>query len=195
MAAHFDSATLKSLPIKQYASIRPTLKSGDLFFASGDYAISKTIQMVTKSPWSHVGVILRWTEFNRVLLLESVEDMGVRIAPVSKYLTDYGNGKPYKGRIAFARFADMKPAILDGVTQFGLDELTRPYDQGEIVKIATRVALGLGKKVRDREYICSELVYECFAAGGKDIPYNKKGFISPEDVWADPTLKLLDRVQ
>jgi len=78
-----DIDRLKSV---SYEEIRATLKSGDLIFASGDYLVSKAIQKVTHSPWSHVAIIIRVEEIDRILLLESVEDMGVRIVPLSKYL-------------------------------------------------------------------------------------------------------------
>ena len=75
-----------------------------------------------------------------------------------------------------------------------MNELTRPYDKGEIAKIIARIALGRGKPKRDREYICSELVCECFANAGKEFAYNPKGFISPEDVWRDEKVRMISRV-
>ncbi len=152
------------------------------------------IQKITASPWSHVGIVLRLDSIDRILLLESVEDMGVRFAPLSKYLKDYENGKPYKGRAVLARCSDVSPAVIAGISTFGIDELTQPYDKDEIAKIMARIALGVGKKERDREYICSELVYECFANAGRNFDYNAKGFISPEDIWMDNKLSLVGRV-
>ena len=78
--------------------------------------------------------------------------------------------------------------------QFGTDELTRPYDKDEIGKIVARIALGIGKVERDREYICSELTYECFANAGIRFPYNERGFISPEDIWRDEHVKSVARI-
>ena len=51
---------------------------------------------MTDSPWSHVGVVFWLKSIQRVLLLESVESIGVRFAPLSKYLSDYKKGKPYR---------------------------------------------------------------------------------------------------
>lgn len=154
--------------------------------------ISQAIQKVTDSPWSHVGIVFRVDSLERILLLESVEDMGVRFAPLSKYLKDYENNKPYKGRVILAR-CKAKTSI-EPMVSFGIDELTKPYDKDEIAKILARVILGRGKKSRDREYICSELVYECFTRAGKDFPFNPKGFISPEDIWLDPDVELVGRI-
>ncbi len=194
MAEHLESKEIKALPVLPYAEIRKGLKSGDVFFTSGDYLISKAIQKMTGSPWSHVGIVFRLDSIDRVLLLESVEDMGVRFAPLSKYLNDYENGKPYKGRAVLARCADVTLDTVANLAMFGIDELTQPYDKDEIAKIMARITLGVGKKERDREYICSELVYECFAHAGKEFAFNPKGFISPEDVWRDQNLSLVGRV-
>ncbi|MGI0024140.1 MAG: YiiX/YebB-like N1pC/P60 family cysteine hydrolase [Nitrososphaera sp.] len=194
MAAHIDSKDIKSLSVLPYQEVRAKLKSGDLLFTSGDYLISKAIQKVTDSPWSHVGIIFRLDSIDRVLLLESVEDMGVRFAPLSKYLSDYEGGKPYKGRVVLARCKDVTSATVDSLSKFGIDELTQPYDKDEIAKILARITLGIGKRERDREYICSELVYECFLRAGKEFAYKPKGFISPEDVWADEKLSIVGRI-
>lgn len=194
MATPMENKELKALPVLPYPNVRTSLKSGDLLFTSGDYLISKAIQKMTNSPWSHVGIVFRLDFIDRVLLLESVEDMGVRFAPLSKYLNDYEDGKPYKGRAVLARCKDVTPETVKSLSAFGIDELTQPYDKDEIAKIMARITLGMGKKKRDREYICSELVYECFAHAGKEFAFNPKGFISPEDIWIDEKLSLIARI-
>jgi len=194
MATPMENKELKALPVLPYPNVRTSLKSGDLLFTSGDYLISKAIQKMTDSPWSHVGIVFRLDSIDRVLLLESVEDMGVRFAPLSKYLNDYEDGKPYKGRAVLARCKDVTPETVKSLSTFGIDELTQPYDKDEIAKIMARITLGMGKKKRDREYICSELVYECFAHAGKEFAFNPKGFISPEDIWIDEKLSLIARI-
>ena len=196
MATHIkDQKELKAIQVTPYKNFRPKLKSGDLLFTSGRYFVSKAIQHFTNSPWSHVGIILHVKAIDRVLLLESVEDMGVRFAPLSKYVLDYEHGKPYRGILVVARPSGVTREIVTKLAQHGTDELTRPYDKDEIVKIFTRIVLGIGKKERDREYICSELVYECFANAGYKFTYDPKGFISPENIWVDKRVKLLARIQ
>lgn len=194
MATHLKTDDIDSLPLLSYADLRSTLQSGDLLFTSGKYLISNAIQQLTNSPWSHVGIVFRLDSIDRILLLESVEDMGVRFAPLSKYLNDYENGKPYKGRVVLARYDNVTTDTVAHLSMFGIDELTQPYDKDEIAKIMARIALGLGKKSRDREYICSELVYECFSRAGIEFEYNKKGFISPEDIWIDTQISLVGRI-
>ena len=194
MAAHIESKEIKALPVIPYPELRARLKSGDLLFASGDYLVSRAIEQVTNSPWSHVGIVFRLDSIGRVLLLESVEDMGVRFAPLSKYLGDYEDGRPYKGRVVLARCKDVDKDIVAGLAKFGIDELTRPYDKDEIAKILARIALGMGRKARDREYICSELVFECFASAGREFGYDERGFVSPENIWLDENVSLVGRI-
>ena len=194
MAVTISTRELKQLPIDSYTQRRSKLRSGDLLFASGNYPVSRAIRKMTGSAWSHVGIIFWLKSIKRVLLLESVESVGVRFAPLSKYLSDYSRGKPYKGMVILARCSNQAAKNVDDLARCGVDELTRPYDKNEIAAIVARIALGKGKPKRDREYICSELVHECFANAGKDFAYNPRGFISPEDIWRDAHVKLMSRI-
>lgn len=194
MAEHIESEQIGKMPVASYEEIRTKLRSGDILFASGDYLVSEAIRTMTNSPWSHVGIVFRMNSIERILLLESVEDMGVRFAPMSKYLSDYENGAPYQGKIVLARCSDIMPSAVAELAKFGINELTRPYDKDEIAKIIARIALGYGRKERDREYICSELVYECFLRANIKFGYNPDGFISPEDIWKDKRISLVCRI-
>ncbi len=194
MADTLKKSEIKALPVHEYSKVREDLKSGDLFFASGDYLVSRAIQHMTDSAWSHVGIVFRLHSIDRVLLLESVEDMGVRFAPLSKYLSDYDNGRPYRGTAMLARCAAVTKQVVSKLSLFGIDELTQPYDKDEIAKIMARITLGIGKKERDREYICSELVYECFTRAAIEFEYNEEGFISPEDIWTNDKVSSLARI-
>ena len=78
---------LKYSPV-EYASIRDTLRTGDLIFCSGNYffhASSKSLQ----SFWSHVGIVYYDQALGRMLILES-ENFMVRLALISKYVKTIG---------------------------------------------------------------------------------------------------------
>jgi uncharacterized protein YycO len=181
--------------IVRYDAIRSTLKTGDLLFCSGNYLFSRIIQRFTKSVWSHVGMVYYDSSLDRMLILESEKLYGVRVAPLSKYIKDYhGKNRPYKGVIAIVRLEpelnleEMKKGI-----RFGMDELTKPYDDWEILRIAVRILFKIGKRVNDRKYICSELIQVCYKQMGIVFNYSNK-IISPDDIWRDPRLVMKYRI-
>ncbi|MCB1931903.1 MAG: hypothetical protein KDI45_05450 [Candidatus Accumulibacter sp.] len=195
MADHLGAKAIASISLLDYDQIRAQLRTGDIVFCSGTYFFSRTIQWFTKSVWSHVGIIYRDDHLQRIFVLESETVIGVRLAPLSKYLHDYhGRNKPYKGRIVIARLTPapddekLKTAI-----SFGMDELTRPYDNWEICRIAMRILFRRGRKVRDRKYICSELVYEAFRKA--DVAFEfRRNSISPDDIWSDERVTMQFRI-
>ena len=177
-----------------YEQYRSKIKSGDLLFCSGSSAFSRIIQAATKSLWSHVGFVMRLDSIDRVMVLESVESVGVRTVPMRKYLSDYDSkGNPYPGGLVIARHEDFSAMAdkmkLQKFGKFAVDLFGYPYDTDEIAKIAARIAASYihftnkDKKAlkRDREYICSEYVWECYKALGIQIPYDTRGFIAPAD--------------
>lgn len=177
-----------------YSQARGEIRSGDVLICSGSSWISRMIQRATHSVWSHVAFVMRLDQIDRIMVLESVEHIGVRTVPLSKYLTDYDSrGNPYPGRLAVARhrrFEELAdPKALARMGRFAVDLFGYPYDREMIAKILARIvsahlpfspreqkALG-----RDREFICSEYVWECYHAVGIDIPYDPLGFIAPAD--------------
>ena len=190
--------------VTNYDVFRPEIKSGDLLLCSGTGFFSRMIQTATKSIWSHVAFVVRLDAINRIMILESVEDIGVRTVPLRKYLHDYDSrGNSYPGRIAIARhanFADKaKPEKLYKFGQFAVDLFGYPYDNDEIVKIAARIAgsyMPFSKNVRktlkpDQEYICSEYVLECYRQLGINITHDSRGFIAPADFAKSKEVTLL----
>ena len=75
--------------IKEYKNCRNDIKSGDILLCSGDSFFSNMIKQVTHSVWSHVAFILRVDIIDRIMVLESVESIGVRTVPLSSYVSDY----------------------------------------------------------------------------------------------------------
>jgi hypothetical protein len=102
--------------------------------------------------------------------------------------------KSYKGLIAIARVEPMLSIekIKQGIS-FGIDELTKPYDDWEILRIALRILFNKGRRVNDRKYICSELVQVCYKQMGITFNYRNK-IISPEDIWRDERLMMKFRI-
>jgi hypothetical protein len=195
MAAPIAKKEIKRLSVQPYEAVRDDLRSGDLIFCSGSYLFSGLIQRFTGSVWSHVGVIYRDDALSRVFVLESEAGIGVRLAPLSKYLRDYhGRNRPYRGQIVVGR---VRPGLdadqVRNAVSFGMDLLTKPYDNSEILRIAMRILFRIGRRTRDRKYICSELVDECFHSAGVRFT-RPDNYISPDDIWRNECVGMHSRV-
>ncbi len=87
---------------------------------------------------------------------------------------------------------DEPRAFLQAVN-YGMDLLTNPYDNFEILRIAMRILFRKGRSTRDRKFICSELVDECYRAAG--VRFRRSdNYISPDDIWRDDIVALRGRV-
>ena len=183
----------KTTPV-DYDEFRSDIRTGDILLCSGSGVFSRLIQAGTRSVWSHVGFLIKLNSLDRLMVLESVESVGVRTVPLRKYLEDYNSqGDPYSGGLAIARHRDFASSAnedaLRAFGQFAVHLLGYPYDKDEIVRIAARIAsshIQFGKAdrkalKRDREFICSEYVWECYNALGIEIDYDKRGFVAPAD--------------
>ena len=181
------------LPTKHYKELRHDIHSGDILLCSGSSIFSTLIQKATKSIWSHVGFILRVDAIDRIMVLESVESIGVRTIPLSNYVRDYNaSGKGYPGRLMLARHHDVKEENIPKLSRSAVDFLGYPYRTEEIVHIAARLslnALGFPPHSIDdkqRAFICSEYAQTCFNSIGVEIGHNKIGFIAPSDFATHP---------
>lgn len=185
-----------TLTSKFYKDIRNEIRSGDLLLCSGSSVFSNLIKKATNSVWSHVGFILRVDPIDRIMVLESVESIGVRTIPLSSYVADYNaSGQGYPGRMMIARHADVREENITNLSKNAVDLLGYPYGTDEIVRIATRIsmhALGvldhLSNPTPQHEFICSEYAYICFKSIGITIDYNSLGFITPADFARHPKI-------
>lgn len=187
--------------ISNYKEVRGEIHSGDIILCSGSKIFSELIKIGTKSVWSHVGFVLCSDGLDRVMVMESVESMGVRAIPLSSYLNDYnGSGKGYPGKLVIARHKQFKdnctPEKVRELGQYAVSFLGYPYDRDEIAKIAGRVLTSYffeknrDSLKRDREFICSEYVEHCYKGMGINIKHDRRGFVAPGDFASDPNIEL-----
>ena len=190
---------LPALTTKTYDELRKEIRSGDILLCSGNAVFSNLIKNATGSIWSHVAFVLRLDAIDRIMLLESVESIGVRAVSLRSYLNDYnGTEQPYPGTMMLARHTDMKAENIQNLSKHAVDLLGHPYNTQEIIRIAARISMGsLGinangiDELTQREFICSEYAYECFQSVGVKIEFDKLGFISPADFARCPKVKAL----
>lgn len=180
-----------------YSVLRQQIRSGDLLLCSGSSVFSKLIQNATQSVWSHVGFIIRLENIDRIMILESVESIGVRTVPLSSYISNYnGTGKGYPGKILIARHLAFHANEINNLSKHAVDLLGYPYNSQEIARIAARIAIralrinNVSKNAfAQNEFICSEYAYTCYKSVGIEIKYNQAGFIAPADFARDPQVE------
>lgn len=186
---------VKNMP---YELAKGEIKTGDIFFCSGRYLISELIKKLSNSLFSHVGLLVHWND--HVLVVESVEDDGVRVVPLTHYLYNYENSKEkYNGNLYIARHQvvdspDFDKEKIKAMCDRAINLLNRNYDREEIGRIVARIGLGIGRHKDDDEYMCSELVDECFKELGIELTRDQMGFIFPEHIAADDNVKALFEV-
>lgn len=176
-----------------YEKAKKEIKMGDLLFCSGNYLVSELIKKASDSIFSHVALLFYWNE--HILVLESVEDDGVRVIPLSHYLYNYENSKrKYIGEIYVARHKEIDNLDKEKIRRMfntAVNLLNRNYDKVEIAKIVARIGLGIGRHKDNDEYICSEFVDECFKQLEIEFQRDSMGFIVPEHIAADINIEPL----
>ena len=195
---------LRTLPALDAADIEAQICDGDLLLCSGEHAFSRLIRWATKSPWSHIAMAMRADAIGRVMVLESVEKIGVRTVPFRTFAFGDEGMRPYPGQIVLARHATVAAAPREQIRQladFAVDQLGDPFDPVEVLRIAARITLGkLDQKTpalfkRRGEYICSEYLAACLDQIDVHPPWDGRGFIAPCDFAADPDVSAIAQVR
>jgi hypothetical protein len=196
---------LDVLKPQPYAAVRRQVQDGDLLLCQGRDPFSKLIQWSTKSPWSHIAIAFRIESLDRVMVIESVEKIGVRAVALSEFCSRDSEGtSPYPGKIVLARhkafgaMTKVKP-----MAKFAFDHLGCRFAAGEIAKIGFRIAEAkfMGEHhempkilIPHDEFICSEFVAAAFQAAKVKIPWDGMGFIAPSDFANDPKVEAIAQV-
>lgn len=101
-----------------------------------------------------------------------------------------------------ARHQDLKKENIINLSKMAVDLLGYPYNQEEILRIATRIGaktLGFPTQGIDtptgREFICSEYAHVCFKSVGVRIDFNPLGFIAPADFAGCHKVEMLHYIQ
>ena len=191
-----DSGVLDT-PATPYAEARALIQNGDIALFHGNEPFSKLIETFTDGPFSHVGFVWRMDDIDRVMLLESVDQLGVRLIPLSTKLNGNSADPPYTGQMIIARHRDFPVGIANAghddnqkfrdMTKFAVDRVGCPYSALDIAGIASRILVGFAgvtaaqKLVPSNSYICSEYAWQCYKQIGIDIPFNAEKFIAPND--------------
>ena len=178
-----------ALPVLDYNTARNHIRSGDILLCSGSSLFSTLIQKASHSVWSHIAFIIRLDAIERLMVLESVESIGVRTVPLRSYVSNYNaTGKGYPGKILIARHDKFNPGNIGQLSRYAVDLFGYPYNKEEVLRIAARIGMkAFGFTSHDKiiesqqAFICSEYAYECYRSVGITIDYDPEGFVTPAD--------------
>ena len=180
-----------------YPHLRPEMKTGDVIAFSGKGRISNLIKLVTQSPYSHVGMVIR-TNMEEglgesVLLVESttlntVADAfsgkrvkGVQMHWLSQRLRNYP-GEAYWLPLKEAVLQEKIPSMLHWLRTIHKNHVA--YDSLQAVGSALDVIdiFGLRNKRGYHTLFCSELVARALQIAGKVPEEINPSECTPQDV-------------
>lgn len=191
---------------RAYSEIKDSLNTGDLILFSGKYPISKLVERLENSPWSHVAMVVRLPNVDYPLLWESsaltnLKDEiykdnipGPKIVKLEDRLKTYGDDlKPYTPPVYAVRSLEvhrseeMKKQLEELFIK--VHGLPNPGEWKMIFEVAEGRLFNIPSKLDN--YTCSELIAESLIKMG--ILDNKKviNYYMPKDFSSDGALKLL----
>jgi hypothetical protein len=164
----------------QYQSIRDEIRTGDILLFRGRRRISKVIEWISQSPYSHVAFLTRWED--RVIAMQS-DLRGVEVIPASMLVCQY-EGKVEWWRLGahYRRTFDDRDFLDRALTLIGIR-----YGYLDLLRVGVRMFLGMTvnrklSRVRPGTLFCSSFVSYCYE--NENITVNAKagaGGTSPAD--------------
>ena len=173
---------------------------GDILAVSPDVSILRPstwlpwrIQCLTRSKYSHVGLVVRSAEGREPMVVEALWHGGVVCRSIRKA---YGKGSGFRGALAIGRLEQATICTLDSACRWAICQVGKPYNRRKIVQIrvlqflfghrATRSILAPSLD-RDSEFICSQLVLGALRQAGH--PFRGCGdFAGAAAVMESPTV-------
>lgn len=183
MACHIESVESSGLEFVGRSEFNGRVRSGDLVFCCGRAEISKAIERLTGSPFSHVLMVWLPPDADAWLTIESTVHHGVHVGQLTAYLENYD------GDLVLAR----RPILTDGemrkARDAGLRVLDDAYDwKQEVSVVGHRMLKLIPVDIPKGEYYCSGLQYLMSLATGHPLQRPGLNYPTPEDIWTDPTV-------
>lgn len=180
------------LTILFFSFSQENLKTGDIIFQTSFSGQSQAIQLATKSPYSHCGIVV--VKEGKVFVLEAVQP--VKLTPFNKWITQ-GDKKKWVAKRLINADSVLTENTIKKMLMIGKSHLGKNYD--------------ITFNWSDKEIYCSELVWKVYNTGanrklcklhplksydlthpivqkilkqryGNKIPYNEN-MVSPGDIF------------
>jgi hypothetical protein len=141
--------------LDRFNQIKSTLKTADCLLWSGADIISDLIEDISRSQYSHAGLVMVFEEYPDLIFTVEAQGSGVLMADLAQRLrTSEG------GCTVFPLNADLDPRRRE-MGERALKMLGTPYDYGALLKLAVEKV-----KTGEREVVCSEMVQEVYGIQG-----------------------------
>jgi len=172
-----------------YTKRRDEIKNCDILLYQGTHWMSKLIRKLTKSPYSHAGIVAWWG--NRLMVLEAT---GKGVYPV----TLSQNLKHYKGEVHLYTLKekyDVSLHVRDRMLKFAQEELGKKYATWKLILFGWKIlfAKDLDKKDelrRANQLVCSHYVSQIYNSEQLDLKKNRADrFTKPGDIGDSPILE------
>ncbi|GAB7389279.1 hypothetical protein BSNK01_31170 [Bacillaceae bacterium] len=153
------------------------LQHFDLIFVKGDSLVSRVIQKVTKSPYSHVAIVL--DEYH-VAETNWKSQLKIRHITYSRGLFDV-----YR---FYRAFTEEEIRLMNA---FLFEKLSTPYDAIQSITNGLYLLIGLPILDAPDRMNCSETADKMFHAAGIDLVPQALGKVTPADLAQSKLLKKL----
>lgn len=174
---------------RAYRDARASFTSGDLLCFRGRHLPSRVICLLTRSEYSHVGLVYRFEE--RVYCLEAV-GTGVRLIIMSELV------RRYPGGIDYYAIPDATTTQRRGAIGFAFQQLGKLYNHAGLLRFLSFLLLGRQARRRAREraqWFCSEMVNEAYRRQGLALAPTTSAYTTPRDLASSPRVELRFRVK
>jgi len=152
---------------------RSEFRDGDLLCFRGRGWVSLLIRRLTRSSYSHVGLIYRFE--GRVYCLEAV-GAGVRLVLMSQLMKRYEGGIDYYS-------VDAQTPVRRQAVSWCFTQLGKLYDTAGIARFAWTLLTGNAARARrDDQWFCSEFVAAAFSEAGLPLVAGAADYTTPEDL-------------
>jgi len=167
--------------------LRKTIRDADIVLFRGRDPLSRLIRWVTRSHYSHAGIVARWGEY--VMVLEA-KGAGV-VASRLSHVVD-----KYHGRVdLFTAKGDVEPRLnRDEAVHAAKEELGKHYAVGKLFQILGRLYRRKIMTAPPDKYVCSEYVSRSWRVGGVLLSNVGEDLATPAEIAKSHALRLLGRL-
>lgn len=157
-----------------YCEVRSEVQSGDILCFKGKGWVSGAIRAMTRSEYSHVGLLYLFE--GRKYCLEAVGH-GVRLVLLSELV------KRYHGGIDYFELRGATTEQRRGAISFGFQQLGKLYDKAGIVRFFWYLVSGKKPAApEDDIWFCSEMVCEAYRRQEVELCPVSPSYTSPRDI-------------